>query len=204
MNSPITKMRMMLKRPLIIQDKGNYDIGKGEMNPEIVSEFLRLLMDKYILSPIWEPCAGHTGNSLVYHHCAFNGFRLIAYDIAPKDGDWWVHRADSTKTGPGEPIGGMIFHPPYFGCVPFSSSDGEISMKGELDYRKALLQIIENGKSMMIKNGMVCAVCRDYQMHGKPIRLSEWFIEWFISAGFELETVWSSLPDIILVFRKLS
>ena len=199
---PISQMRMMLLHAMILPDKGGYTVGIGEMNPEIVWEFSRLINSRKLHPVLWGPCAGHTGRSRSQDTCAAAKIRLISYDLQPSD--WRVQCMDSTKVGPDEEIGGMIFHPPYFGCIPFSDHEGEISQKGRLSYIEELNKIVTNCKNAMKPGGLVCAVGRDYQMHGKPIRLSEWYTELFVLAGFELETAWTTLPDFVLIFRRLT
>lgn len=195
-----TRMRLMLMRARHIATDA-FDFSHGEMNPGIVREFVSLVLAKDLPHVLWEPCAGHTGRSKAQDSCASMGVKLVSFDLNPSDDR--VQCADATIDKPGIPIGGMIFHPPYFDCIPFSDKKGEICNCEKADYISLLDRIVENGKSDLADGGLVCAVCRDYGSKHGYIKLSEWFLELFLSHGFILDTTWIAMPDVALIFKKV-
>ena len=70
------------------------------------------------------------------------------------------------------------------------------------NYLTALTECRNLGLACLEKGGLVCAVGRDYRTRGNRVRLHEDFLALFESAGCELEEVWSSIPDIVLILRK--
>lgn len=188
----------------IIEDNGGYDRGDGEMNPAIFSYFLGdVLLRSLESSDIWEPFAGHTKKSTNMDLCEKLGVNLIAYDLDPIDDR--VKRKDSTVCGPGVPIGGVLFHPPYFGASAMSNEDGEVSLRIDRDsYCHAIAKTIVLSMESLVSGGLACVVCRDYRHKGMQITLSEWMCSLFIDRfGFELVEVWSSQPDVILILERL-
>jgi len=186
---------------VVLGDAGDYEMAKGQTNPAIFDELVDRMFQADVLPVIWEPFAGHVGRSHSHDVCESCQMKLISYDIFPSDER--VIRADSTRTGAGEPIGGMIFHPPYYGSCPLSKEKGEISLIEDREaYLDALRSVVKFSFEDMVKGGMVCVVCRRYRHGGEDIRLDEWFLDIFQEAGFILVEVWSSEPDIILVMEK--
>ena len=181
---------------------GDYDIHIGESNPALFKEFVwRILEEGMIPNVIWEPFAGHTGKSKNCDIATHMGAKLIAFDIAPCDSR--VYKQDSTVTGPRENIGGLFFHPPYFGTVPLSKDIRDLSMIGHWNgHMEALQNTVSLANQMMVNGGIVCAICRDYRHRGERIRLDLEYIKLFESNSFVLYSVWASEPDVALIFRK--
>lgn len=197
----LSEYRTLRHNAEVLSDNGDYKPELGQTNPKIFDELVDRLFQGNGLPVIWEPFAGHVGKSRNHDVCKEWGVKLIAYDLVPSDQR--VIQADSTSEGPSEPIGGMVFHPSYFGAHPFSYDDGEISrIDDEERYRVALGKVIRFAWEAMISGGIVAAVCRRYRFGGREIKLDEWFLDLFQDVGFELKEVWSSEPDLILVLEK--
>ena len=186
---------------MVLRDIGGYSLDRGEMNPAIFEEFLGEVVDSDVVPVIWEPFAGHTGRSRMQDFAEEAEVRLISYDLEPSDPR--VIKADSTKEGPGTSLGGVLFHPPYFGSALFSGNQADLSViKSMDDYVIALQKIVDFVKVHLVKDGLVCAVGRDYRCSGERVSLASAYLEMFGSAGMALSSVWSSEPDMILIFRK--
>jgi len=189
------------RRARIIRDSGGYDIHLGESNPVIFEDFVERLFDRDLLPTIWEPFAGHTGPSKNCDLCEDVDIELIAYDIAPCDAR--VKQADSTLHGPQKAIGGLFFHPPYFGTNPMSGNHSDLSIQSDLHmYRNALSCTAGFAAVSLVKDGISCLVCRDYRTAGRRIRLDKIFLELFEGLRFSLIDVWTSEPDIVLVMKR--
>jgi len=185
---------------IIRVEDGGYSLELGEMNPVIVDEFSEEVLERELHPVIWEPFAGHTGESNAQNMAEDVGIRLISYDLEPSDNR--VLCRDSTEIGPEQLCGGVIFHPPYFGSV-FSEKDGEVSRNyDKYEYIKKLGKTVNFCREYLQKGGLVCAVARDYRNHGKRIRLDEWFLELFENKSFNLVDVWLSEPDVVLILEK--
>lgn len=188
-----------------VKDDGLYNLAAGEMNPRIFEKFAGVIQDREILPVIWEPFAGtsysaskKTSRILDIAHAMY--VETISYGLDPKDGR--IKKADSTKTGPNKPIGGVLFHPPYFGSMPMSEDRRELSLLlDRYDYLTKLNRTVTLIKKWIVPDGLVCAVARDYRHAGNRISLSSWYLDLFESNGFVLEDVWSNLPDMVLLFR---
>ena len=192
---------LMRSKALILRDNGDYDYTKGEMNPVIFEEFVGEVLDRKGPEAIWEPFSGHTGKSRTQDFVAdIEELELISFDLEPSDVR--VRKEDSTKTGPGKIIGGMLFHPSYFGSMFCSSVDevGFASTKNK--YLQKIEKTIVLAKEWMVPGSLVCAVGRDYRYAGQRIRLDLWYLELFERLGFDLENVWSSEPDVAMLFEK--
>lgn len=187
---------------MILKDVGGYDYFKGEMNPVIFDEFVGEVLDRDVSPVIWEPFAGHTGPSKAQDFAAsIDGLTLVSFDLAPCD--FRVVAADSTFVGPGRFVGGVLFHPPYYGSAPLSDKFGEVSLlEDEEAYRAALLKTADFVRIFLEPKGLVCAVGRYYRHAGVRIRLDEWYVELFESIGLALVSVWQSEPDVVLLFEK--
>jgi hypothetical protein len=171
----------------------------GEANPVIFEDFVGELLDRFPEPVVWEPFAGHTGRSASYDFCDDIGIKLIAYDLNPED--FRVQKEDSTKTGPQERIQGVLFHPPYFGTSPMTTNSTDLSNAPDEDaYREAMSKTIALAKESMVAGGLVAAIGRDYRTNGRRIQLPVWFLDMF--EGFKLIGVWSSEPDIVLIFER--
>lgn len=186
---------------MILSDGGGYDHLKGEMNPAIFDEFVGEVLDRDVSPVIWEPFAGHTGRSTTQDFAAtIDGLTVISFDLSPCDTR--VRKADSTLEGPGRFVGGVLFHPSYYGSVPFSGHGDVASLTNEGAYKQALGRTAEFIKTFLEPGGLVCAVGRDYRHGGKRIRLDEWYVALFEGIGMELVAVWQSEPDVVLVFES--
>jgi hypothetical protein len=187
---------------LVLKDDGGYDRFKGEMNPAIFEEFVGQVLDRDVTPAIWEPFAGHTGLSKTQDFAAdLDGLTVVSFDVAPCD--LRVRKADSTKEGPGRFVGGVLFHPSYYGSAPLSDVAGEVSLlENEEEYRNALGRTVDFARMFLEPGGLVCAVGRGYRHAGKNVRLDVWFVEMFEEAGLVLSEVWQSEPDVALVFQS--
>jgi len=198
----LSEYRTLRHNAEVLSNNGDYRPELGQTNPKILDDLVERLFQGNGLPIVWEPFAGHVGESRNHDACKEWGIELISYDLAPSDDR--VFKADSTKCGPGKLIGGMVFHPPYFGARPFSEEDGEISLlESKEDYLMALEKVVGFAWDSMVAKGVIAAVCRRYRHQGKEIRLDEWFLGLFGDAGFRLVEVWSSEPDLVLVMEKL-
>ena len=129
------------------------------------------------------------------------GFAWIGHALSFRGEAFKVR--DSTREGPGEPVGGVLFHPPYFGAARQSGSDAEISAIESLDeYEKALRKTVGFVRMCLVRGGLVCAVGRDYRHRESRIRLDMLYLEMFREMGASLVQVWVSEPDVVLLFRK--
>jgi hypothetical protein len=188
-------------RAMVLRDIGGYDLGRAEMNPVIFEEFIEAAMDAQLPPVMWEPFAGHTGRSRTQNFATDAGVKLISYDLEPSDER--VKKADSTEVGPGEEVGGVIFHPPYFGSVEQSDQDGELSWSLDFDaYSKSLKKTVDFATVNLVDNGLVCAVGRDYRHAGDLVSLARLYMDLFGDMNVHLIEVWLSEPDVVLIFRK--
>jgi len=186
---------------MILSDGGGYDHVKGEMNPAIFDEFVGEVLDRDVSPVIWEPFAGHTGRSATQDFAvSIDGLTVVSFDLQPCD--LRVRKADSTLEGPGRFVGGVLFHPSYYGSAPFSTNGDVASLLDEGDYKNALGRTVELVKRSLEPGGAVCAVGRDYRYGGRRIRLDEWYVDMFEGIGLELYAVWQSEPDVVLVFES--
>jgi len=185
----------------ILRDEGGYDLGAGECNPVIFQEFVGELLDRNSPPYIWEPFAGHTGQSNTIGYClSIGGIYMMSQDIHPSDSR--VMTGDSTREGPPMRPYGMFFHPPYFGSSVFSEETGEMSLIDDLaKYMRLLTKTITLAN--LHEGGLVCAVCRSYRHQGKIIDLPMMFLEIFSECDYDLVEIWSSEPDLVLIMRKL-
>lgn len=187
----------------ILRNAVGYDLSKAEANPVIFEEFVGdILEDKRLPAVIWEPFAGHTGRSRTQDFAQGISLRLLSFDIEPSDSR--VIRADSTLTGPGQMVGGVYFHPPYFGATPLSQSECDLSLIREWNaYIEALKKTVRIASLVTVEFGLVCAIGRDYRFGGERIRLSYEYVKMFEDASFQLHSVMESEPDVAIVFRKV-
>lgn len=194
----------MRTKSLVLKDVGGYDIGKAEANPAIFEEFVGDVLDNESLPPvIWEPFAGHTGPSKTQDFAAgIDDLRVISFDLAPVDDR--VRLADSTKMGPGTVVGGVFFHPPYFGTAPLSKDERDLSLISRWEeYIEALRKTVQIVSLVVPDRGLVCAVGRDYRHGGVRIRLDLEYLKLFEGNSFEIHGVMESEPDVAMIFRKV-
>ena len=185
----------------VLRDNGGYDLGRAEMNPVIFEEFIGYVLDNDLPPVIWEPFSSGIGR---FHDMADEvGVQLIAHTLGPHDARVLVE--DSTERGPECQIGGMLFHPTYYGSPPLASvgrAVGHLSTKD--DYIKALKKTADFARLSLSDDGAVCAIGRDYRVSGERVRLDEWYLDVFSrERGFNLAEVWMSEPDVVLIFRKI-
>jgi hypothetical protein len=190
------------RKAKILRDSGGYERGKGEMNPVIFEDFVGEILERGLTPTIWEPFAGHTRRSGNMDFCEDIGVELVACDLEPVDPR--VFERDSTIHGPGVPIGGVLFHPPYFGAPLMSNVDGEVSMADSKEsYCRAIARTIGFSWVSMVPHALACVVCRDYRYRGQRIRLDRWLMSLFVDRfGFRLVEVWLSEPDIVIILEK--
>jgi hypothetical protein len=185
----------------VVRDEEGYRLDKGEANYVIFEDFIGELLELFPAPVTWEPFAGHTGRCKSCDFCDDIGTKHIAYDLAPVD--FRVSQDDSTLTGPGERIHGMLFHPPYFGSATMSPQRADLSTaRSANQYITMLSKTIKLAHGDMVMGGLVAAICRDYRHNGDRIRLDQWVLGAFERIGFKLTSVWSSEPDVILIFER--
>jgi len=188
-------------KAMVLRDIEGYDLARGEMNPVIFEEFLGEVVDSDVTPVIWEPFAGHTGCSRMQNFAEEAEVKLISYDLAPSDER--VIKADSTKYGPQEDIGGLLFHPPYFGSSTMSEEKADLSSIEDFqEYVLSLQKIVVLARMSLVSGGLVCAVGRDYRHNGERVKLSSLYMDMFSDSGMSLYQVWLSEPDVVLIFRK--
>jgi len=168
-------------KSMVLNNPGDFDINRAESNPAFFEEFVGDVFDNDSLpAVIWEPFAGHTGSSRHQDFASMIGFKLVSFDLEPCDQR--VVKADSTIRGPGCMVGGVFFHPPYFGTVPLSGNDGEISLISDWKvYVEALRKTVLIASLMTLEGGLVCAVGRDYRHAGERVRLDLEYLKLFES-----------------------
>jgi hypothetical protein len=179
-----------------LDDLGDYDLSNGEMNPAIYLRFaMELRINKF--STIWEPFSTPMGRGFRHLDCC--GVALTAHGMASEDGRVLVK--DSTVEGPQSPVGGVIFHPPYFGSALMSDDARDLSAVCSWDVYASLLK---KAAGVVIKSllpsGLVEAIGRSYRHGGKLIRMDLEMLRVF--DGLELFDVWISEPDVVLVLRR--
>jgi hypothetical protein len=197
----VDKYVRLKMKGMVMRDQGGYDLKRGEMNPSVFEEFVGLVLERGVSPAIWEPFAGHTGHN---RNLAFvdevDGLELIQFDIEPHE--CRVRKADSTMEGPGRFVGGVFFHPPYYGSSPLSREAGEMSVLcDEVEYRAVLTKAAGLARMSLEPNGLVCAVGRDYRHDGKRIRMDVWMVEIFDAMGMRMVDVWQSEPDVAVILE---
>lgn len=197
-----TYSRLLHKAP-DLEDYSDYTLNTGEMNPVIFSRFVQELVKHNLPMTVWEPFAGtsalHSASrSSLQDYAETVGVKLISYGLKPADERITI--ADSIVTGPNKIIGGMLFHPPYYGTMPMSQDKRDLSfMTGKADYLKQLGMVIQNAITFMVPDAMACVIGRDYRMGGERVRLDLMFLQLFESMGFRLKEVWRSTPDVVMI-----
>ena len=190
----------------VVPDNGGYDYRQGELNPEILKMFAREMdvrvnpdecyseNPRYYEPVVWEPFAG-TNVAKSRSIAEKSGLELIANDIQERDG---VIVADA-KNGPSQTIGGMIFHPTYYGSS--FSENGDIGSLPKDQYIEELGRVVDAALDEASSGFLACIVARHYMFKGERIDLDKWMIEVFSSRGFDLLRVWSSPPDVALLMK---
>jgi len=197
-----TYLRCLREAPELTNSE-DYTLSAGEMNPKIFERFVSEVLRRQLPPVIWEPFAGtsHLGSSEVsaaQDYAEISGVRLLSFGLKPTDSR--IRQIDSTLEGPNCMIGGMLFHPPYYGTVPLSSDSRDLSfVKDKKEYMRKLGMVVDNGIPFMVPNGLACVVGRSYRTGGQAIRLELIFLQLFESRGFFLKSVWKSEPDIVLI-----
>jgi hypothetical protein len=186
----------------ILPDKGDYCLNDGEMNPEILRAFALKVKEVLSPSPLWEPFSGNMGSgSRTKLVMAQYGLSVLCYGLDHADSD--IEIVDSTTHSPrvGN-IGGAIFHPPYFGSRWFTNRAEDLSCIENYDtYQEKLASVVCRIRNATVSGMLVCAVGRRYRYLGEEISLDLMYLSLF-EGGFVLEDVWSSIPDIVLIFRR--
>jgi len=185
----------------VLADRGGYNLYAAGMNPLIFEEFIGEILDRDLEPVVWEPFSGPSAKRFLDFSESVM-VNLISYDLNPMDDR--VMNMDSTMNGPRVSIGGILFHPPYFGSAPLSGSAGDIGRIRDMDeYKQALRSTIQLGAAMMAPSSLVCVVGRHYRFDGKPIHLDAIMGELMENEGFRLLDVWISTPDIVQIMEKL-
>lgn len=178
-----------------LPDNGEYNLAQAEMNPAIY-EWLAKAMVEANLVTAWEPFALAKGNGFKVFDKL--GLQLIAHGM---ESDGRVLVKDSTEDGPGELLGGVIFHPPYFGSSLLSKDKRDLSsIKDFKDYVTKVKKAAEIAKQYMTRDGIIVAVSRAYRYNGELVRLDKLMLELF--KDMTLQEVLISTPDVVHVFRR--
>lgn len=195
------KYIMARRNAIALRDEGGYDLAACQMNPVIFDAFVDGLLDAKISPVIWEPFAGTTKKSKFMDFAEKRRIKLLSQTLNPIDGR--ISAGDSTVTGPGQAINGMLFHPPYYASASLSSDMRDVARAGSKeDYLLRLRAVVEQAETWLASGGLVCAVVRDYRIKGERIRLDLWMLELFEPKGYSLMEVWTSEPDVVLIFRR--
>jgi hypothetical protein len=190
----------MRRAATILRDDGGYNLAASQMNPVIFEEFVGLILDGELPPVIWEPFAGRVAKSPFCDFAEGVGVTLLAQTLNPVDDR--ILAADSTVTGPQQLIGGMLFHPPYYASTPSDNEHDVVHAREKGVYLSNLGMAIDQANQQMVRKGLACVVGRDYRIHGERIHLDIWMLELFQRQGYRLVDVWSSEPDIVLIFRR--
>ena len=185
-----------------IGDAGDFTLSKAESNPEFHTRLAEILLKRDVPKVIWEPYAGHTRRS--YKQGVLNqmGVILISFDLTPFDDG--VQKADSLTQKPDEVVGGVFFHPPYWGSSRQSEDSRDLSWIDDWNqYVDGLRKSIGLISEAVCKMGVVCAVGRSYRHNGKSVRLGVTYLDIFEEFGFRLDKIWISEPDVALVLTKV-
>lgn len=187
-----------------VRDNGDYDIYNSECNPMIFKKFIGNMIDSHIEPKIaWEPFAGHGGRNKNQDFAGELGFELISYDIQSDDERVLIR--DSTSQYPDCAVGGVFFHPPYFGSSAQSDNLSDVSIIADWkEYVRILRKSIRLVSKVVAPDGLVYAVGRDYRVKGKRVRLDYEYVRLFESNSFSLKDVLISEPDVVLCFKKNS
>jgi len=191
----------MRRNATILRDEGGYNLAASQMNPVIFEEFVGLLLDREVPAVVWEPFAGPVERSPLLDFASNVGVALISQTLNPVDER--ILAADSTIVGPGREIGGMLFHPPYYGSSSISSDKRDVVACADKEtYLNRLGCVVGQAESCMARGGLVCSVARDYRIGGKRVHLDLWMLEMFEGGGYSLMDVWTSEPDVVLILRR--
>jgi len=187
----------------ILPDKGDYCLNDGEMNPEILRAFAFKVKEVLSPFPLWEPFSGNMGSkSRTKFLMAQYGLGVLCCGLDHTDPD--IEIVDSTTHSPRVgSIGGAIFHPPYFGSRWFTNRAEDLSHIENYDtYQEKLASVVCRIRNATTSGMLVCAVGRRYRYLGEEVSLDLMYLRLFDS-GFTLIDVWSSMPDIVLIFRRV-
>jgi hypothetical protein len=187
----------------ILPDKGGYCLNDGEMNPEILRAFALKVKEVLSPSPLWEPFSGNgRGRSETKAIMVQYGLDVLCYGLDERDPN--IEIEDSTTHSLRvDSIGGAIFHPPYFGSRRFTNHDEDLSCIENYDtYQEKLARVVCHIRNATVPGMLVCAVGRRYRYLGEETFLDLMYLSLF-DRGFVLEDVWSSIPDIVLIFRRI-
>jgi hypothetical protein len=176
----------------------DYDLSNGEFNPAIVECFVSEHVEPG--TTLWEPFAGHSCKNKTIEICQKYGVRLIAYDIAPVDSR--VKKANSTAVFPDNPIGGLIFHPPYLTSPAMSFEKGELSTCSQADYIDGLRRTAKIADNHMLREGKICIVGRTIRSIDRTIHLEWLFSKLFLDPGYKFVRMYSSVPDWVVILEK--
>lgn len=192
---PVSLVKVLREAETLPQEPCN--LSAFEMNPAIARRFFSLVRHEPVPDKVWEPFAA---NDRFQDMAREIGIELLSFGMVEKGR---VKKGDSTDEGPGAIVGGVLFHPPYFGSCLQSDDPADLSaITSVKTYRQALFDVAVRAWLSMPSGGMVCAVGRDYLHDRKRVNLSDWYSEEFWQSGFTLFKVWKSEPDVALLFRK--
>lgn len=183
------------RKATVVPDEGGYCLEQAEMNPEIVRMAVAKVLSEGLPRKMWEPfaCPSHKYDGLTSEIESVSSGLRSGCDVI----------ADSTKESPDKDFGCVVFHPPYFGSAPQSYVDGDLSLIEDWDdYTDSVRSAMKNVNSVLAPNGFVVAVGRDYRAAAIRVRLDRLYIE-AMDGLLELEEVWKSEPDIVLIARKM-
>lgn len=181
-----------------VPDFGRYSLEQAQMNP-MIFEFMLAAMEG-VSKTIWEPFSAPSSD--IFRFIAkIRGFGMLSFGLTDAPG---IELCDSTCTIPSADYGGVLFHPPYYGSSPQSGHEGDLSLCEDWDkYRNAISMAMRSSVEVLVEGGILVAIGRDYREKTR-VRLDHLYWDIMKELSVEVEEVWISEPDIILVARKKS
>jgi len=180
-----------------VPDFGRYSLKLAQMNP-MIFEFILSGMDG-LPKTIWEPFSAPSSDIFRFM-ASMRKFKMDSYGLVDVPG---VHVCDSKYVIPAADYGCVLFHPPYYGS-DLQSGDLEDLSRLEVweEYKDAVSKAMTNAAEVLVDNGMLVLVGRDYRAMSKRVRLDLMYLDIMEGLPLKLEEVWISEPDVVLVARK--
>lgn len=185
-----------------------YSLADGEMNPGIFIRMLDAVEQRGLVPEIWEQFASPE-SAVRFRRLTFG--RTVKFQSWGMAGDtnnsrgYYVEDSTMKWPMPSYPcgMGAVLMHPPYFGSSVMSENSVDLSaLRDKEEYRRRLWAAFRMASKTLQTGGLVCAVGRRYRYAGEEIELDRWIVEMGEVVGLELEEVWSSCPDVVVVFKR--
>lgn len=184
-----------------------YCLANGEMNPSIFIRMLNVVKQRGLVQEIWEQFASPESAARFRRLTFGSTVKLQSWGMTGDTHDaWGYYVRDSTMEWPMPSypcgMGAVLMHPPYFGSSVMSENSVDLSaLKDKEEYKRRLWAAFRMASKVLQVGGLVCAVGRRYRFGGEEVELDRWMLELAEAVGFEIEEVWSSCPDVVLVLR---